>query len=151
MIRFDQSIYLFSFFLIVVILSMILMLLRPFPRLDGPSALPLVVGLGYVYFYVGKFLIGGRNTIVVGPDGLTLIARRRIKQKFVWANIKEVRRVRSGLLLSPKQSGATYTLTNGYLGSDELTTQVTQTAIAFHREAVNSAVIYSDRDEQTGR
>ncbi|MEK7327841.1 MAG: hypothetical protein AAB217_21560, partial [Chloroflexota bacterium] len=59
-------------------------------RLRGLSVVFAPIGLVYMVWYVARFFTGYRNKVVIGPDGIRLIKRRRVSSRFLWSQISRI-------------------------------------------------------------
>jgi len=93
------------------------------------------IGLAYMAWYVVRYFSGYRNKVAIGPDGIQLIQRRRVRSLFPWSQISRVTGGRGSVEIRDLHDRILHSITEGFLGSDNRLRQVRDAAAAFLERA----------------
>jgi hypothetical protein len=100
-------------------------------RLRGLSVVFAPIGLVYMVWYVARFFTGYRNKVVIGPDGIWLIKRRRVRSRFPWSQIRRITDGKGSVEIRDMHDCILHSITEGFLGSDNRLKQLREVAAAF--------------------
>ena len=104
-------------------------------RLRGLSVVFAPFGLAYMVWYVTRFFTGYRNKVVIGPDGIRLLQRRRVHMQLPWSQISRVTGGRGSVEIRDRHDHILHSVTEGFLGSDNRLKQFREVATAFLEDA----------------
>jgi len=104
-------------------------------QLRGLGVVFAPIGLVYMLWYVTRFFAGYHNKVVIGPDGIQLIKRRRVRDRFSWSQISRVTGGRGSVELRDRHDCILHSVTEGFLGSDNRLKQLREVATAFLEDA----------------
>lgn len=104
-------------------------------RLRGLGIVFAPIGVVYMVWYVARFFTGYRNKVVIGPDGIWLIQRRRVRSRFAWNQISRITGGKGSVEIRDMHDRILHMITEGFLGSDRGLTQLRELATAFLKRA----------------
>ncbi len=92
----------------------------------------IAIGVLYMIWYVVRFWTGHRYIVVVGPESILLVRKRRVIRTFAWRDIVKIDRGPRSVEIHSRYDDNMFSITETELGSAARLTQLYDAAVAMH-------------------